>query len=650
MGKNYHLTVSFRWALSYNLRSEIAEKTHEMFCLRRENVFTDNESSRGRLFRDNKDEDSLYRFFEQYNVFSPTSYPECLYNIATKDLVTEEIQESLLSAKHLGQRQVGEFVSQRLIESFMGAHQSNCEQDKAKQIVLFSDTMHRNNPPTFDTLYQVSKASKEKDKNTIFRADRSVLQRLLIACQAGREVDLLTVLSHELMPVPVSLAETNGKLRTGQKAVLANVLTNDTECPKQIELQGRACLLIDGMALVAAIGKPTDAKTFGDLGDKFLAAVFGSGSCYHEIHVLFDRYEKNSIKAGTRERRTKTTRPIRRVIENQNVPLPTSWPNFLALPENKADLARFLSEHLITNAPHDKVIVVAGGFNDRDQAQCSNEEIDSTMLFAAHEEADTRIIYHCIASNCDTVVVSARDTDVLLLLVAHAANIRSANIWMMAGTTAHKKFFNIRAICENLPAGSLSSVLPFHALTGCDTTSFLCNHSKTTAWKIFLQKHNLLSSLGEGSLTASKIKNAEKFVCAMYKHGEVESVNQVRVLLFPKCGKPQALPPTRDALELHIRRCHYQAFVWKQACCQYPILPNPDGTGWMKVDGDQLVPRLMTLDPIPKACKEIISCSCKSECTTLRCGCKRAKLFCTSVCGCTVNSEGNNCCKNKPTS
>ena len=101
-------------------------------------------------------------------------------------------------------------------------------------------------------------------------------------------------------------------------------------------------------------------------------------------------------------------------------------------------------------------------------------------------------------------------------------------------------------------------------------------------------------------------------MCAMYKHGESESVNQVRVLLFPKCGNPQALPPTKDALELHIKCSHYQALVWKQASCKNPIMPNGDGMGWMKVDGEQLVPCLMTLDPIPKACKEIISCSCKS--------------------------------------
>ena len=115
------------------------------------------------------------------------------------------------------------------------------------------------------------------------------------------------------MPVPVSSAERNGRLRTGQRAVLENVL-----------LQVIASLLIDVIALVAALGKPIDAMTFGDFGDKFLAAVVGSRFRYQEVHVIFDRYEPNSIKAGTKERRMKTTRPIRRVIEDRNAPLPST--------------------------------------------------------------------------------------------------------------------------------------------------------------------------------------------------------------------------------------------------------------------------------------------------------------------------------------
>ena len=626
---------AYRWALSYNLRSEIAEKTHKMLGVVQDDTFSHNESTRGRIVRDGKDEQSLISVLEQHNVFLATSHPETLYSIATKDLATDKIQDSLLNAKGLGLEQVKHFIHQRFIEHETSKYQ-------------FTDTMKKNNALTFDSLYRVVAGGKEKERNTILQADRSVLQRLIVAYGAGREVDLFNVLSHELMSVPISLAETNGKLRTGQKAPLADILAKETGSTDAIHLsQGTSCLLIDGMALVATIGKPSNALTFGDYAEAFQTAVLKAGSRYDQIHVLFDRYERSSIKAGTRERRTKATRPVRRVIENENVPVPNNWSNFLALSENKADLARFLSEHLIENAPQDKVIVVAAGFTNKKKAQSSSETVDPSVFCADHEEADTRIILHCIANSCDSVVVLARDTDVLLLLVAHSPSIQATNVWMMAGTAAKRKFFNIRAIVQNLPPECLPALLPFHALTGCDTTSYICNHTKVSAWKIFLQKYHLLVSLGEEELTVTKVKKAEKFFCSMYNCGHLESLNNARVRLFPKTTKPEALPPTTDAFELHLKRAHYQALIWKQADRLEPHLPSPDKMGWATVseDGSKLVPLLMTKEPIPKACKEIISCSCKSGCTTLRCRCQKAKLFCSGVCGC--SGDENTQCKNK---
>ena len=55
------------------------------------------------------------------------------------------------------------------------------------------------------------------------------------------------------MSVPVSLAETNSKLKTGQKALLADVIVEGVECPSTIELHGSSCLLIDGMTLIVAL-------------------------------------------------------------------------------------------------------------------------------------------------------------------------------------------------------------------------------------------------------------------------------------------------------------------------------------------------------------------------------------------------------------
>jgi len=124
------------------------------------------------------------------------------------------------------------------------------------------------------------------------------------------------------------------------------------------------------------------------------------------------------------------------------------------------------------NAPPDKVDKV-GGFVDEREVQSSDRAIDLSALRATQEEADTRLIVHCVNSSLDSIVVSARDTDVLLLLIAHVPHIPCPYLYMMSGTATKRKYFNIRAIYENLPAGSVSALLPFHALPGCDTTSFI---------------------------------------------------------------------------------------------------------------------------------------------------------------------------------
>ena len=228
-------------------------------------------------------------------------------------------------------------------------------------------------------MYEVVKDTKDKEKRTILKADRNLLQQLVTAYEAGRPVDMPAVLKHELLPVPVSLAEMNGTLRTGNKSVLADKLTEDIACPDAIELHhSSSCLIIDGQALVVALGKPADAVTFGDLADTYVRAVLKAGSNYQRIDIVFDRYREETIKGATRTRRTKAAQPIRRVVEGRDVPLPKKWTNFLSLPENKVDLAHLLSEELCSQAPDDKEIVVAGGFRDELEARSSKTTTDLT--------------------------------------------------------------------------------------------------------------------------------------------------------------------------------------------------------------------------------------------------------------------------------
>ena len=138
------------------------------------------------------------------------------------------------------------------------------------------------------------------------KADRNVLRRIITSYEAGRSVDLSSVLKHELLPVPVSLAEMNGTLRTGNKSELANVVTEDIDCPETIQFHATSSFLItDGQALVVALGKPDAAVTFGDLAVTYLKTVLKAGSDYYRIDVVFDRYMDEIIKGTTRTRAVK---------------------------------------------------------------------------------------------------------------------------------------------------------------------------------------------------------------------------------------------------------------------------------------------------------------------------------------------------------
>ena len=175
------------------------------------------------------------------------------------------------------------------------------------------------------------------------------------------------------------------------------------------------------------------------------------------------------------------------------------------------------------------------------------------------------------------------------------------------------------------------NLLSFHALTGCDTTSSFTGHGKKSCWKTFEKQPLLVKGIGRDGELAS----IEQFVCHLYGTPEQSNVNNSRLQLFGKANKGlEMLPPTRDALELHSARANYQAKIWLQADKEHiDVSPPIDTAAWKKVS-ECLEAVWTRLPPIPDACLELVSCSCKSKCKTGRCSCFRKDLKCTYACGC----------------
>ena len=84
-------------------------------------------------------------------------------------------------------------------------------------------------------------------------------------------------------------------------------------------------------------------------------------------------------------------------------------------------------------------MVVSGGCADEEHVLCTDPALDVAILRSNHEEADTRFVFHPVNLNgiVDNIVVSARDTDVIILLLAHLSKIRS-KVWIWAGTSKTK--------------------------------------------------------------------------------------------------------------------------------------------------------------------------------------------------------------------
>ncbi|KAG7157149.1 hypothetical protein Hamer_G009979 [Homarus americanus] len=182
-----------------------------------EGIFTQNESNPGRQKRNQNHEESLLSSMQQFKVFSSDVLLTSLHNVGTKDLAIDS-PGFPLECQRTGKKYLEALVNDRLT--------IYNEQKTA---------VPRSNAPTFESLYEIVKNNKDKDKASILKDDRSVLQRLIVVYVADRSVDLQDVLKHELVNVPMSLAEMNGSRRTGTKSVLADILITSTDCPSTNE-------------------------------------------------------------------------------------------------------------------------------------------------------------------------------------------------------------------------------------------------------------------------------------------------------------------------------------------------------------------------------------------------------------------------------
>ena len=140
---------------------------------------------------------------------------------------------------------------------------------------------------------------------------------------------------------------------------------------------------------------------------------------------------------------------------------------FIVSEESKASLAYFRSTEMSQRyGKHPgNELVVSGGFREILNMWSSHASRESLQgLSLDHEGADTRILLYASEAavrGYQEVNVLCRDTDVLVLLLAHRQDL-CQEIWMFSGTSRPKRYIPVHKIIIARGEEEVPASLPYH--------------------------------------------------------------------------------------------------------------------------------------------------------------------------------------------
>ena len=211
--------------------------------------------------------------------------------------------------------------------------------------------------------------------------------------------------------------------------------------------------------------------------------------------------------------------------------------------------------------------------------------------------------------------------------------------------------WDIQAVKRQLGAEVCNHILFLHSILGCDTTSRRHGQGKANALKKFREQRQFveLARVFDSQLFLKEdvIAAGEEALIILY-NGKVErSLDSLRYKRY--CDKvatsscyvhPQTLHPTSSAAKYQSLRVYYQIRQWQGT----EVGMSPQDWGWKESDG-ALFPVTTDLDPAPNDLLQIVRCNCQTDCSTLRCSCRKHGLYSSVACG---NCRGSGCCNSNP--
>lgn len=263
-----------------------------------------------------------------------------------------------------------------------------------------------------------------------------------------------------------------------------------------------------------------------------------------------------------------------------------------------------------------------------------------TDLFSSQEEADTRIILHCLyaahtTSDNTNIVIRSPDTDVFIILLAYSIDIPQP-LFFDTGVGNKRRLLDIKSLLDVLGHDIAKALPGFHSFTGCDTTSAFVRRGKLKPFQI-LEKNpeflHLFQSFGTTATVDEDCFNGlQKFVCHMYGKSPSTDTNKVRYDIFKSRYEAKSvkdsftihegldlslLPPCKGTLRMHCLRANFQAFVWRHSHLANVFLPSPIGSGWKCDQEGRITIDWIEGNVMPQQLVDILDSSEPDNCSVL---------------------------------
>ena len=415
----------------------------------------------------------------------------------------------------VGENQFDEFIAQRLINN----------------AVSYFAPIKRNNLKT-----GIKKVKLTPKAVTVLKEDCQAFGLII-----SKAISLTEAFSYPITSLPLSVATPDSGLRQTDKASLRNFLQDEANATTK-NVPRCAGWFVDGLAAVRSL-KPKE--TYGEWIDSLLRFITPPNiACATVTGMVNDTYLKYSAKCGTRKNRGEDKFGRTHVQGfKQHMPSGIKWQEFLAKGENKEELIKLIADYVESLSQQD-LLERPFIYTTENQTYRFEDGKKSVLHECNHEEADTRLVLQAFLEETN-VVIACKDTDVLILLVWAYAYHQIKNEWFFK--YENEKYAEISKICEYL-GPQICLVLPaFHALTGCDTTSYFFRAGKVRIFKKLISdpaKCKLLLPLGqEKILGESDIESVKEFIrTVVYSGKEGENYVETRIRLYQNLKSKSSMP------------------------------------------------------------------------------------------------------------